>query len=217
AVKVSGGLEDEVQVLIDQKRLAQLHLSIDQVIDRLAQENINISGGRIEEGSQRYLVRTINQFADLEQMRELLLVPRDGVALRMKDIASIDQGYKEREAIIRMDGREAVELAVYKEGDANTVAVADAVKPVLERLKNDLPQGASLDTVEDHSVFIRQALSEVKTEALIGGLLAIVIIFIFLNHAWSTFVIGLSLPVSIVATFFFMDQFGLDLNVMSLA
>ena len=217
AVKISGGLEDEVQVLIDQKRLAQLHLPIEQVISRLAQENINISGGRIEEGSQRYLVRTINQFASVDEMRELLLTPRDGVALRLKDVATIEQGYKEREAIIRMDGREAVELAVYKEGDANTVSVADAVRPALERLKDQLPHGASLSTVEDQSVFIREALSEVRKEALIGGLLAIVIIFIFLRHAWSTFVIGLSLPVSIVATFFFMGQFGLDLNVMSLA
>ncbi|MCB1566675.1 MAG: efflux RND transporter permease subunit, partial [Xanthomonadales bacterium] len=184
AVKISGGLEDEVQVLIDQKRLAQLHLPIEQVISRLAQENINISGGRIEEGSQRYLVRTINQFASVDEMRELLLTPRDGVALRLKDVATIEQGYKEREAIIRMDGREAVELAVYKEGDANTVSVADAVRPALERLKDQLPHGASLSTVEDQSVFIREALSEVRKEALIGGLLAIVIIFIFLRHAW---------------------------------
>ncbi|HET6603717.1 MAG TPA: efflux RND transporter permease subunit [Xanthomonadaceae bacterium] len=217
AVKVSGGLEDEVQVLIDQGRLAQLRLSIETIIERLKVENVNISGGRIEEGSQRYLVRTINQFGGLEEMRELLISTPEGVPVRLKDVATVRQGYREREAIIRLDGKEAVELAVYKEGDANTVAVAEDVRPTIERLREDLPEGAELRIVEDQSVFIENALADVRNEALIGGTLAILIIFLFLRHGWSTFVIALSLPVSIIATFFFMGQIGLDLNVMSLA
>ena len=167
------GLEDEVQVLIDQHRLAQLQLSTETVIQRLAQENVNISGGRIEEGSQRYLVRTINQFGGLDEMRELLIATGSGVPVRLKDVATVEQGYKEREAIIRVDGNEAVELAIYKEGDANTVAVADALAPQLERLREDLPEGAALRTIEDQSQFIRQALHEVRNEALMGGALAI--------------------------------------------
>ena len=217
AVKVAGGLEDEVQVLIDQDRLAQLNLDVNTVIERLRLENVNISGGRIEEGSQRYLVRTVNQFTGLDQMRELLVANVDGVPVRLRDVATVSQGYKEREAIIRLGGGEAVELAIYKEGDANTVAVAGAIKVALERLKDQLPQGATLTTIEDQSIFIEAALSEVKKEALMGGLFAILLIFFFLRDGWSTFVIGLSLPVSIVATFFFMSQFGLNLNVMSLA
>ncbi len=217
AVKVSGGLEDEVQVLLDQQQLARLNLSPMLVIQRLRQENVNISGGRIDDGTQRYLVRTVNQFVDLEQMRELLIADVDGVPVRLRDLADIGQAYKEREAIIRLGGREAIELAVYKEGDANTVAVSDAVLPQLQRLREDLPPGAALTVIDDQSVFIRQALSDVKTEAIIGGLLAILMIFLFLRDAWSTLVIGISLPVSIIATFFFMSQFGLSLNVMSLA
>ena len=217
AVKVAGGLEDEVQVLIDQDRLAQLNLDVNTVIERLRLENVNISGGRIEEGSQRYLVRTVNQFTGLDQMRELLVANVNGVPVRLRDVATVSQGYKEREAIIRLGGGEAVELAIYKEGDANTVAVADALKVALERLKDDLPPNSSLTTIEDQSVFIKAALSEVRTEALMGGLFAILLIFFFLRDGWSTFVIGLSLPVSIITTFFFMGQFGLNLNVMSLA
>ncbi len=217
AVKVSGGLEDEVQVEIDQQQLARLKLSVGQVIDRLRQENVNISGGRIEEGSQRYLVRTINQFANLDEMRELLVTNLDGVPIRLRDVATIRQGFKEREAVIRLGGREAVELAIYKEGDANTVTVAENVHRVLERLRKDLPPDAQLTEVDDQSVFIKQALREVRSEALIGGSLAILIIFFFLRNGWSTLVIGLSLPISIIATFFFMGQLGLSLNVMSLA
>jgi len=261
AVKVGGGLEDEVQVDIDQQKLAQLNLPIDTVINRLKQENVNVSGGRLEEGSQRYLVRTVNQFASVPEIREMLVTtqgagggaaqsaaeqmarvaaatgdanamsaaasvqsassassatPAGGMPVRLKDVADVRQGYKEREAVIRLGGREAVELAIYKEGDANTVSTADAVQARLKELKDQLPADIELTTIDDQSQFIRHAISDVKWDAVIGGLLAVLIIFLFLRDGWSTFVIGLSLPVSIIATFFFMDQLGLSLNVMSL-
>ena len=261
AVKVGGGLEDEIQVEIDQSKLAQLRIPLETVISRLAQENVNISGGRLEEGSQRYLVRTINQFADLNDIRDLLIVagstgggnaaaqeaalaasriaalspeaaaaaaaanaaaqgdssaPGGGQAVRLRDVATVTFGNKERESIIRLAGKEAVELAIYKEGDANTVSVADAVNARLKELREQLPPETELTIIEDQSVFIRKALSEVRMDALIGGLLAVLMIFFFLRDGWSTFVISLSLPVSVIATFFFMDRFGLSLNVMSL-
>ena len=261
AVKVGGGLEDEVQVDIDQQKLAQLNLSIDTVIQRLQQENINVSGGRLEEGSQRYLVRTVNQFASIEEIRQMLVTtrsagndaaasaarqmaavaastgsaaaiaaassvqsasggnggtPAGGMPVRLMDIAEVRQGHKEREAIIRLGGREAVELAIYKEGDANTVSSADAIEAKLAEIRKEIPADIELTTVDDQSQFIRHAISDVKFDAVIGGLLAVLIIFLFLRDGWSTFVIALSLPVSIVTTFFFMDQFGLSLNVMSL-
>ncbi len=261
AVKVGGGLEDEIQVDIDQQKLAQLNLPIETVIERLQQENINISGGRLEQGSQRYLVRTVNQFATVEEIRNMLVTTQSGgggdaasaaqqmaaiaassgdaatmaaaasvqsasssgsttvaggVPVRLKDIAEVRQGYKEREGIIRLAGNEAVELAIYKEGDANTVATADAIQAQLEKLKTLVPPDAELTVIDDQSQFIRHAISDVKLDAVIGGILAILIIFLFLRDGWSTFVVALSLPASIVTTFFFMDRLGLSLNVMSL-
>ncbi|MDQ3160654.1 MAG: efflux RND transporter permease subunit, partial [Pseudomonadota bacterium] len=257
AVKVGGGLEDQIQVDIDQRKLAQLGLTLDTVVQRLQQENINISGGRLEEGSQRYLVRTVNQFATVDEIANMLLTTRaaaasnsgsdqamrvaaasgdasvmaalsqqgsgngnsaaaGGMALRLKDVAEVRQSYKEREAIIRIDGREAVEMAIYKEGDANTVSTADALEAKLKDIREKLPADIEVTTIEDQSVFIRNAIRDVKVDGVIGGLLSILIIFLFLRDGWSTFVIGLSLPVSIIATFFFMDRLGLSLNVMSL-
>jgi HAE1 family hydrophobic/amphiphilic exporter-1 len=216
AVKVSGGLEDEVQVLLDPQRLAQLNLTPARVIDRLRQENVNISGGAIDEGNQRYLVRTVNQFATVEQMQEMLVAVDQGVPVRLRDVAQVAQGFKEREAIIRMDGREAIELAIYKEGDANTVSVAEGLAEQLERLRENLPADVDLIVVDDQSVFIRGSLDDVRNEALMGGLLAILIIFFFLRDGWSTFVIGLTLPVSVISTFFLMEQAGLSLNIMTL-
>ena len=221
AVKVGGGLEDEVQVEIDQQKLAQLGLSVDTVVQRLQQENVNISGGRLEEGSQRYLVRTVNQFADIDEMREMLVTtrtagndaassaaqqmmaiaattgsaeaiaaassvrsassgsgntPAGGMAVRLRDVANVVQGHKEREAIIRLDGREAVELAIYKEGDANTVSTADALEAKLEQIREQLPADIDLTVIEDQSTFIRNAISDVKFDAVIGGLLSILIL-----------------------------------------
>ncbi len=261
AVKVGGGLEDEIQVDVDQQKLAQLHLPIGSVINRLQQENINVSAGRLEEGSQRYLVRTVNQFATVDEIRNMLVTTSSGgnsesanaaaqmarvaaasgdasamaaaasvqsasssdntsaaggVAVRLKDVAEVRQGYKERDSIIRLGGKEAVELAIYKEGDANTVATADAISKRLDDLKAQSPPDIEITTIDDQSQFIRSAVHEVKRDGVIGGLLAVLIIFLFLRDGWSTFVIGLSLPVSIVTTFFFMGQLGLNLNVMSL-
>ncbi len=216
AVKVGGGLEDQIDVEIDQQRLQQVNLNVADVTKRLADENVNVSGGRIENGSQRYLVRTVNQFGNLDEMRNLLIKVDAGVPVRLKDIAEVRQGYKEREGVVRVDGHEAIELAVYKEGDANTVSVADAVKKQLERLKPILPSNAKLDTIDDQSIFIQSSLDDVRNDAIIGGILAVLIIFFFLADSWSTFIISLSLPISLIATFFFMGQAGVSLNVMSL-
>src|SRR5690606_5006214 len=204
--------------------------------------------------TQRYLVRTVNQFASVEQMREMLLTTAGGQSssaagenrqlmlailgsrdpnviaalrgdgnggsgmapVRLKDVADVRQGYKEREAVIRSAGREAVELAVYKEGDANTVSTADALEAKLRQIRERMPKDIELTVVEDQSVFIRHAVNDVKLDAVIGGLLSVLIIFLFLRDGWSTFVVSLSLPVSIITTFFFMGQLGLSLNVMSL-
>src|SRR5690606_17100369 len=136
--------------------------------------------------------------------------------VRLKDVAVVRQGYSEREAVIRAAGNEAVELAVYKEGDANTVSTADALEARLKQVREDLPADIELTVVEDQSVFIRHAISDLKFDAVLGGLLAVLIIFLFLRDGWSTFVISLSLPISIIATFFFMGQLGLSLNLMSL-
>jgi HAE1 family hydrophobic/amphiphilic exporter-1 len=218
AVKVGGGLEDEVAVEIDQQKLSQLGIGVEDVVQRLKDENVNISGGRIEEGSQRYLVRTINQFANVDEMRELLVKIDKGVPIRLKDIARVHQSYKEREGIVRIDGREAIELAVYKEGDANTVSVAAGIKATVARMQENktLPANAELKAIDDQSLFIGAALHEVRFDALLGGVLAILVIFFFLHDSWSTFIISLSLPISLVTTFFFMGQADLSLNVMSL-
>ena len=132
AVKVSGGFEDEIQIRVDQQKLAQLGLSIDAVSRRVRAENVNLSGGRLEQGTQRFLVRTLNEFKSVEQMANAIIATVDGRPVYLRDVAQVMHGHKDREAITRVNGRESVELAVYKEGDANTVRLATGVRSKLE-------------------------------------------------------------------------------------
>ena len=216
AVKVSGGYEDEIQIHVDQQKLAQLGLSIDAVTRRLRAENVNLSGGRLEQGTQRFLVRTLNEFQSIEQMANAIIATVGGRPVYLRDVARVAHGHKDREAITRVNGRECIELAVYKEGDANTVQLADGVRKKLEQIEKAFPAQAELVTVYDQSRFIGAAIGEVKFAAVLGGLLAIVVLYLFLRDARTTFITSVAIPVSVVGTFMLMYMSDLSLNIMSL-
>ena len=216
AVKISGGMEDEVQVLIDQDKVSQLGINIDQVVSVLNSENVNLSGGRLEEGTQEYLVRTVNEFNSVEEIGNVIISQSGITPIYLRDIAEVRMGYKEREAITRIDGREAVEIAIYKEGDANTVNVARNLDLRLKRIQEELPAEMKLVNVYDQSTFIQSAVDEVVNAGLIGGVLAILILFFFLRDFRTTLIISVSIPVSVIATFNMMFGFDLTLNIMSL-
>jgi multidrug efflux pump subunit AcrB len=216
AVKVSGGLEEEIHIEVDEGKLAQLGFSIAQISQRLAQENVNLSGGSLREGTEEYLVRTLNQFTRVDEIDDVVIGQREGVKFYLKDVAAISKSYKERDAITRINGQEAVEIAIYKEGDANTVAVA---KGISRRLRSYTPKmlGAMrLTTVSDQSRFIQRAVSEVRDSAIIGGLLAMIVLFFFLKNMRSTAIIGFAIPASVIATFLGMYFGKVTLNIMSL-
>jgi HAE1 family hydrophobic/amphiphilic exporter-1 len=216
AVKVSGGYEDEIQIFVDQGKLAQLNLSIETVARRLREENVNLSGGRLEQGTQRFLVRTLNEFTSVQEMADAIVATIDGKPVYLRDVASVTSGYKDREAITRVDGRESVELAVYKEGDANTVQLAAGIRARVEELGKSLPAGSELRLVYDQSRFISSAIGEVRDAALIGGILAILVLYLFLRDARATMITGIAIPVSVIGTFVLMYAFDLSLNIMSL-
>ncbi|NNF61957.1 MAG: efflux RND transporter permease subunit [Gammaproteobacteria bacterium] len=216
AVKISGGLEDEIRILVDQQRLAQLGIPINEVAQRLRRENVNLAGGRLEQGSQRFLVRTLNEFRSVEEIADAIITSSAGQPVYLRDIAMVERGYKERQAITRVNGQESVELAVYKEGDANTVQVARRVKSRLDGIEENLPAGVELQQIYDQSVFISQAINQVLSAALIGGILAIIVLYSFLRDIRATMIIGTAIPVSVIGTFVLMYASDLTLNIMSL-
>ncbi len=216
AVKVSGGYEEEIQVYVDPEKLARLRIPIEQVSTVLSRENINMSGGQLEEGRQQYLVRTINQFGNLGDIGDVVIGSAGSNPVYLRDVASIEMGHREREAVTRLNGDEAIELAIYKEGDANTVAVAKALESRLERVKRNMPAGMQLTSVYDQSTFINEAVRNVVNAGMIGGILAIAILYFFLRSFRSTLIIALTIPMSIVATFNLMYGANVTLNIMSL-
>ena len=216
AIKVSGGLEDEIQILIDQEKTAQLGLAIRTIAARLRAENVNLSGGRLEQGTQRFLVRTLNEFLTIEEMADTVIAMPGGRPVYLRDVATVQRGFKEREAITRVNGRESIELAVYKEGDANTVQVARRVSERMSRVESRLEPGSELTMIYDQSVFISDAINQVRHAALLGGLFAILVLYAFLRDARATFIIGVAIPISVIGTFLLMYSAGISLNIMSL-
>lgn len=216
AARVSGGLEEEIAVEIDEARLAGLGLSLEDVSSALREENVNASGGRLRDRNAEYLVRTVSRFTKLEDLEQVLLGVSEGRPVRLVDVATVHRGHRERTTITHIDGAESVEIAVYKEGDENIVAVADRVRREVDALRENLPENLRLETLFDQSVFIRNAVKEVRDNAIQGGILAILVLYVALRDLRSTLIIGLSIPISILATFVLMYSRGVSLNIMSL-
>ena len=218
AVKVVGGREEQIRIEIDEKRLAELNISITEVTNILRQGNLNQAGGSLYDLDANYLVRMLNEFQSVEEIRAMVLRDRDGRAIALEDVARVWRGSKDRQIIARLNGNESVEMAVYKEGDANTVTVSQAVHRRLEALPKDktIPEGIEYQVVFDQANFISQSVNNVLSAAVIGGVLATIVLFLFLRHLRSTIIIGMSIPISIMATFALMYQTGITLNIMSL-
>ena len=284
AVKVKGGLEEEYQVRVDEHKLALLGLDIQTLNNRLAQGNVNLPGGNLHEGQTQYLVRTMNEFRTLEEIGELIIARQPtGVDVRLKDVAEVTASHKELEVLTRVNGRESIELEIYKEAGANVVEVARRVRHAIYGLeaqqafvakmraeekaraegrvlfeaagtgsastksgaKSDsgtgekarrmkeaqqkalvaqmtdfieyrLPEGSAIDLLTDQSVFIQKSIDEVKSNALVGGLIAIAVLYLFLRNILHTLIIGVTIPVSIIATFAPMYMADVSLNIISL-
>ncbi len=216
SAKVLGGLEEEIQIELDERKLAMFGVPIAQVSSRLLQDNVNQSGGRLRDKGAEFLLRTENEFKSVNEIKNTIVQEQDGKRIILTDLGSVSRGYKEREIITRISGREAVEVAIYREGDANTVQVAEAIKKRLQLLKSQMPKGIETEILFDQSHFIKKAIGEVRNNALFGAVLAILVLFLFLRDLRSTVIIGLSIPISIMTTFVLMRQLGVSLNLMSM-
>ena len=218
AVKVLGGREEQIRVEVDEQRLAELGIPITEVTNILRQENLNQASGSLYDQDARYLVRMLNEFRSVDEIERIIVRDEDGRKVVLSDVARVWRGTKDREVIARLNGRESVELAIHKEGDANTVTVSRDVRAKLASMETSpsYPKGISYEIVFDQAGFITQSVNNVRTAAIFGGLLATAILFIFLRDGRSTMIIALSIPISIMATFALMYQTGVTLNIMSL-
>ena len=180
-VIIGGGYEDEIAVHIDQNKLARLGISIQELGQRLQNTNINLSSGRLVDGTQEYLVRTVNQFSSVTDIRDTIIFQDGTRILRLADVAEVQEDHKDRDSIMRVNGREAIEISLYKEGGSNTVAVSENIQKRLDDTQKQIPGSFKLTTIYDGSIFISAAIDEVKTAAFIGAILAVLVLFLFLR------------------------------------
>lgn len=215
---VSGGLEDEIHVDIDERQLSLLNIPITTVANRLAQENVNLSAGILKQKDSQYLVRTVNQFVSVEEIKDIIVEKRENILIKLGNVADVYRGYKERKVISRINGREGIEVAIYRAADANTVNVANAVMDKLENIRANIlrPRGMDFMVITNQAKFIESTIQEVKQTALIGGILAVMVLLYFLKNIRSTLIIGVAIPISVIITFFLMYSFDISLNIISL-
>ena len=226
AARVRGGLEEEIHVLIDEAKLQRVNLSISQVLSRLRAENINAAGGRIREGGAEYMIRTINEYQNLDEIADTIVFRRDGREIRVKDLGQVVYGQRDREMMTKTDGSESVQIDIYKEADANMIKVAEDVKTLVGEISGSTrstlagklraEEDAYLRVVADRSIFIDNSISEVKSTAYVGGMLAIIVLLLFLRDLRTTAIIALSIPISILVTFAPLNVLEVSLNIMSL-
>ncbi|WP_299621600.1 efflux RND transporter permease subunit [uncultured Tateyamaria sp.] len=223
AVNVFGGVTRELQVVVDPRRLSRFGLTVPQVVQTLRTENISISAGDVDEGKRRYVVRTEGNLNTEEAIRNVVL--RSGAAgggigrVRVSDVAEVSFAYKEPSSRLRFKGAPGLAFNVVRESGANVINVMEELRVVLADLAEGpiADAGLDLEQVYDETIYIDGAISLVTQNIWIGGVLAALVLMLFLRSPRATLVVSLSIPVSIVATFVVMAATGRTLNVISLA
>jgi HAE1 family hydrophobic/amphiphilic exporter-1 len=218
ACSISGGLEDEIHIDLNEQQLSLLNIPITTVANRLAQENVNLSAGILKQKDSQFLVRTVNEFKTVDEIKDIIIEKRGDSQIILGSIAEVYRGYKERKVISRINGLECIEAAIYRAADANTVSVADAVTERLKTVQENIlrPRGMEYMVITNQSKFIKNTIQEVKQTAFIGGILAILALLYFLKNLRSTLIIGTAIPFSVIITFFLMYSSDISLNIISL-
>ena len=215
AVDVNGGEVREIHVDLDPGRLEALHLPMSAIAESLAAENLNVPGGKVTSAGRDVSLRTRGEFTRADAIGDVILRSTGGSPVRLRDIARIEDGFEERTSTTRLDGRDAVSFAIRKQAGANTVEISRRVNQALQKVR---PQFAALHItpVHDDAEFVLENIRDVRFNIIFGGVMAVLIIFVFMRDWRSTVISALALPTSVIATFFFMWLVGFTINMMTL-
>jgi HAE1 family hydrophobic/amphiphilic exporter-1 len=216
SITIVGGRAREIRVWIDPLRLAGHSLAVDDVIAALEREHAELPGGRLETLSREIAIRTRGRLTTAEQFGGVVVAERAGRVVHLRDVAQVEDGMADERTLSRLDGRRGVALLVRRQSGENTVAVADAVKAELERIRPDLPSAYQMVVALDDSRFIESAIRDVAVDLAWGALFASLVVFVFLRNLRSTLLAAVAIPSSIVASFAFFYFLGFTLNTMTL-
>lgn len=220
SVQAAGGMVREMEVVVDQDRLRSYGLTLADVSSALAAENVDIAGGWLTSATFDVMVKTDGLFVSPEDVASLMLsLPGNQAArIRLDEVAEVRDGHREQRLFVRLGDTSATQLAAFKLPQANTVAVTDAINATMQRLQRSgfIPDDIEYEAITDQSFFIRGALRSVSSAALIGGTLAMLLVLLFLGSLRKSLIVGLSIPIALMATFALMGASGLTLNIISL-
>lgn len=215
AITIVGGVYREVQVQLRRDRLRAAGMTGGDVAEALRRENVQLPGGNVQAGVTDLYVRTRGEYRTLDEIAATVVRTTEaGAPIRVRDVAQVVDGYEDVENLAEVNGRPVVRLRIQKQSGANTVAVVDRVREEVDAIngeRNDVV--VSID--RDQSVFVRESMASVRSAALFGGLLAIVVLYLFLRSGPSTVIVALAIPISIVAAFVLLYFSGLTLNQMT--
>lgn len=214
AVEVNGGLRREVRVELSREKITALGLSLDQILALLRNENQNIPIGEVDEGDTTFLLRSPGQFETLDDIRNLVVMTRDGVPVYLRDIAEVRDTTEDVRSIVRVNGQPGIGVRITKQSGTNTVAVAEGVRAEMDRINEEV-QGITVSITNDTSEFIEESIASVRDAVMLGSVLVVTIIFVFLRSARSTLIICTAIPISIIGTFALLYFGGYTLNTMT--
>jgi HAE1 family hydrophobic/amphiphilic exporter-1 len=214
---IFGGKEREIQILVDPQRLKSTGMSLDAVIAGVRAGNLNLSGGHVEAWKKEYLIRTRGYFDDLAQIRSTIVsVDAQGRPVRLADVAEVQDSFKELRGYERTNGRPSVIIAVMKQSGVNTLQAVNRVKKELKEMEKILPGDVSLHLILDQGNIIQRSISATGSNGIVGGLIAMGVIFIFLRSMRPTLTIAVAIPLSVITTFIGMKALGYTFNIMTL-
>ena len=214
AVTINGGLRRQIRVDLSREKITALNLPPDRIVQILRTENQNIPLGEVNDADRTLLLRSPGQFTSVDEIRNLVIMTRDGVPVYLRDIANVRDTTEDRRSFMRINGAPGIRMQVTKQSGTNTIQVAEGVKKEIERINADV-RGVKLQLLDDQSKFIARAIGSVTEHAMLGGLLVIAIIFLFLRDLKSTFIICTSIPVSVIGTFALLYFGGYTLNTLT--
>jgi HAE1 family hydrophobic/amphiphilic exporter-1 len=212
AVTLVGGRLRAMNIVVDTDRLAAYGLSIEDVRSALRRQNLEVPGGRVDQGQRELVLRTLGRLNTQGEFNDLIVANRNGYPVRVRDVGRAEDSYEEPRSLARLDGSNAVSLSIQKQSGTNTVRVADELLARLEALRRTLPPDITTQVIRDRSRFIRASIEEVKFHLLLAGVLVSATILLFIRDWRTTLIATMAIPTSIIPTFAFMMLMGYTLN-----
>ncbi len=213
---VYGGKTKIVRVELEQNRLAAYGLTVSAVSSALAKQNLELGGGKLNEGQKDYVVRTTGEFTSIDQINDTVITTINGYNVKLSDIGNAFMGYEDVNSEVYINGAPGIYVSVTKQSGANSVTVANNVYEKMASLEKTLPSDISMTILQDDTDSIRETINTLVESAVEGLILAVIVLFVFLQNFKSTIIIGISIPLSIIITLLAMSFAGITLNMMTL-